>query len=112
MKNVIITGTSRGIGYELVKLFTDAGFNVLALSRNAAPISSMKLSGCTIFPFDITDSDDIESASKFVAENWKKVDILIILQMKNTPMVKMQLLLLCLILVLMLKMLLFLMKLH
>ena len=77
MKNVIITGTSRGIGYELVKLFTDAGFNVLALSRNAAPISSMKLSGCTIFPFDITDSDDIESASKFVAENWKKVDILI-----------------------------------
>lgn len=77
MKNVIITGTSRGIGYELVKLFTDAGFNVLALSRNVAPISSMKLRGCTIFPFDITDSDDIESASKFVAENWKKVDILI-----------------------------------
>ncbi|MDA9908175.1 SDR family oxidoreductase [Flavobacteriaceae bacterium] len=77
MKNVIITGTSRGIGYELVKLFTDAGFNVLALSRNAAPISSMNLSGCNIFPFDITDSDDIESASKFVAENWEKVDILI-----------------------------------
>ena len=77
MKNVIITGTSRGIGYELVKLFTDAGFNVLALSRNAAPISSMNLSCCTIFPFDITDSDDIESASKFVAENWEKVDILI-----------------------------------
>ena len=62
MKNVIITGTSRGIGYELVKLFTDAGFNVLALSRNAAPISSMNLSGCTIFSFDITDSDDIKSA--------------------------------------------------
>jgi 3-oxoacyl-[acyl-carrier protein] reductase len=77
MKNVIITGTSRGIGYELVKLFTDAGFNVLALSRNAAPISSMNLSGCTIFSFDITDSDDIKSASKFVAENWEKVDILI-----------------------------------
>jgi len=77
MKNVIITGTSRGIGYELVKLFSDAGFNVLALSRNAAPISSMNLSGCTIFPFDITVSDDIKSASKFVAENWEKVDILI-----------------------------------
>ena len=77
MKNVVITGTSRGIGYELVKLFTDAGFNVLALSRNAEPISSMNLSGCTIFPFDILDSDDIKSASKFVAENWEKVDILI-----------------------------------
>jgi len=77
MKNVVITGTSRGIGYELVKLFTDAGYNVLSLSRNVAPISKMNLSGCTIFPFDITDSNDIQSASKFVAENWKEVDILI-----------------------------------
>jgi NAD(P)-dependent dehydrogenase (short-subunit alcohol dehydrogenase family) len=77
MKNVVITGTSRGIGYELVKLFTDAGFNVLALSRNILPISSLNLNGCTIFPFDITNSDDIQAASKFVAENWKKVDILI-----------------------------------
>jgi len=77
MKNVVITGTSRGIGYELVKLFTDAGFNVLALSRNVAPISNMNLSGCNIFPFDITDSNDIQSASKFVAKNWKEVDILI-----------------------------------
>ena len=77
MKNVVITGTSRGIGYELVKLFTNAGFNVLALSRNVAPISNMNLSGCTIFPFDITDLNDIQSASKFVAENWKEVDILI-----------------------------------
>jgi len=77
MKNVIITGTSRGIGYELVQLFTDAGYNVLALSRNSAPISSINLEGCTIFPFDITDSKDIKTVSKFVKENWKQVDILI-----------------------------------
>ncbi|MFT4801610.1 MAG: 3-oxoacyl-[acyl-carrier protein] reductase, partial [Flavobacteriaceae bacterium] len=77
MKNVIITGTSRGIGYELVPLFTDAGYNVLALSRNSAPISNTNLDGCTIFPFDITDSKDIETVSKFVKENWKQVDILI-----------------------------------
>lgn len=77
MKNVIITGTSRGIGYELVQLFTDAGYNVLALSRNSAPISSINLEGCTIFPFDITDSKDIKTVSKFVKENWKQVDVLI-----------------------------------
>lgn len=77
MKNVIITGTSRGIGYELVPLFTDAGYNVLALSRNSAPISNINLDGCTIFPFDITDSKDIETVSKFVKENWKQVDVLI-----------------------------------
>lgn len=77
MKNVIITGTSRGIGYELVQLFTDAGYNVLALSRNSAPISNINLEGCTIFPFDITDSNDIKTVAKFVNDNWKQVDVLI-----------------------------------
>ncbi len=77
MKKVIITGTSRGIGYELVQLFADAGYQVLALSRNSAPISSINLEGCTIFPFDITDAKDIKMVSDFVKENWKHVDVLI-----------------------------------
>ncbi len=77
MKKVIITGTSRGIGYELVQLFADAGYQVLALSRNPVPVSTIQLEGCTIFPFDITDSKDIDKISNFVKENWKQVDILI-----------------------------------
>lgn len=77
MKKVIITGTSRGIGYELVPLFTELGYQVLALSRNSAPISSIQLDGCTQFPFDITDSKDIDRVSDFVKDNWRQVDILI-----------------------------------
>lgn len=77
MKKVIITGTSRGIGYELVQLFTDAGYQVLALSRNSIPISSIQLEGCTILPFDITDSKDISMVSDFIKKSWKEVDILI-----------------------------------
>ena len=77
MKKVIITGTSSGIGYELVQLFADAGYQILALSRNPVPISSIQLDGCTIFPFDITDSNDIDKISDFVKKNWKHVDILI-----------------------------------
>ena len=38
MANVIITGCSRGIGYELAILFAKAGHQVLALSRNDVPI--------------------------------------------------------------------------
>jgi len=37
MKTVIITGTSSGIGLELVKIFDSKGFNVISLSRNNLP---------------------------------------------------------------------------
>ena len=77
MKKVIITGTSRGIGYELVPLFTNAGYQVLALSRNSVPISCNEFEGCTILPFDITDSNDIKRVSDFVQKDWNEVDILI-----------------------------------
>ena len=77
MKNVIITGTSRGIGLELVKLFTDAGHNVLALSRNATPVQSLSLEKCNAFSFDITKASDIEKVSTYIGEHWSQVDILI-----------------------------------
>ncbi|MCT8338751.1 SDR family oxidoreductase [Flavobacteriaceae bacterium TK19130] len=76
-KNVIITGTSRGIGYELVSLFTDAGHNVLALSRNDVPISGLGISNCTCFPCDITDDQDLKKVKNFLEEKWETVDILI-----------------------------------
>jgi NAD(P)-dependent dehydrogenase (short-subunit alcohol dehydrogenase family) len=33
MKNIIVTGTSRGIGFELALKFANAGHQVLAISR-------------------------------------------------------------------------------
>jgi NAD(P)-dependent dehydrogenase (short-subunit alcohol dehydrogenase family) len=76
-KNIIITGTSRGIGYELVALFADAGHNVLALSRNEVPVSGLGNSNCHCFPCDITDPVDIKKVPVFLQENWKHVDVLI-----------------------------------
>ena len=76
-KNIIITGTSRGIGYELVALFTNAGHNVLALSRNEVPVSGMGVSNCHCFPCDITDPKDIKKVPAFIKEHWKHVDVLI-----------------------------------
>ena len=67
-KNIIITGTSRGIGYQLVALLTNAGHNVLALSRDAAPVSGMDITNCHCFSCDITEPGDIKRAAKFVKE--------------------------------------------
>jgi NAD(P)-dependent dehydrogenase (short-subunit alcohol dehydrogenase family) len=76
-KNVVITGTSRGIGYELVALFANKGHNVLALSRNDVPVSGMGISNCHCFPCDITSAPDVRRVSEFVKAEWKNVDILI-----------------------------------
>ena len=78
MKNIIITGTSRGIGYEMVALLAQAGHNVLALSRNSVPVSGIEISNCHCFSCDITDPDDIKKVPLFLKEKgWKHVDVLI-----------------------------------
>jgi len=76
-KHVIITGTSRGIGYELVKLFANAGHRVLALSRNPQPTNNLYLNGVTSVAFDITKPEGFIWVEDYIQTNWEKVDILI-----------------------------------
>jgi NAD(P)-dependent dehydrogenase (short-subunit alcohol dehydrogenase family) len=77
-KNVIITGTSRGIGFELVHLFANAGHNVLALSRNAQPVNNLNFDNIASLSFDLSKVGDYNKVTSFVKDNWKgTVDILI-----------------------------------
>ena len=76
-KHVIITGTSRGIGYELVKLFAKQGHQVLALSRNETPVKLLKLKNVTAFPFDLGDAEAYKRVEEFISSEWHRVDILI-----------------------------------
>lgn len=76
-KHVIITGTSRGIGFELVQLFAKAGHHVLALSRNEQPVQDLKLNHVTSMAFDLSDEADYAKVEDFVKTNWPQVDILI-----------------------------------
>lgn len=76
-KNIIITGTSQGIGLELVKLFANNGHNILALSRNPKPISNLNLNNVTSFSFDLCQIEDYKKVKAFISSEWKQVDILI-----------------------------------
>ncbi|MDF0708999.1 MAG: SDR family oxidoreductase [Bacteroidota bacterium] len=76
MANIIITGTSRGIGYELVKLYAMEGHQVLALSRNEEPIKSLQLSNVQTLPFDLGNPADYKKLEEFL-EQWHVVDVLI-----------------------------------
>lgn len=76
-KNIIITGTSRGIGYEMVKLFNEQGCQVLALSRNDKPISDLNLDNVTTFSCDLCDANIYNKIESFINDNWNQVDVLI-----------------------------------
>lgn len=77
MAHVIITGSSRGIGFELARLFADEGHKVLALSRNKKPILDLNHSNINCFSFNIADQSDLEKLQNVLAKDWPRVDILI-----------------------------------
>ena len=77
MKNVVITGTSRGIGFELAKQFAENGHRVLALSRNTKPLLEFNHKNITVISVDLSVNSDLNKVSNFIKNNWKQVDILI-----------------------------------
>ena len=77
MKNVVITGTSRGIGFELAQQFANVGHNVLALSRNTKPLEELNHKNITTISVDLSKNSDIKKAVDFISSEWKQVDVLI-----------------------------------
>ena len=75
MKNIIITGTSSGIGLELVKTYSKEGFNVISLSRSELPLNS--LNGIRHIKFDITSDESIHDLLNIIQNEYKTVDVLI-----------------------------------
>ena len=75
-KNVIITGTSSGIGFELVKLFSEKNHNVLAISRNNNALRILNLKGVMPIDLDLTESEDYNLLDKYLS-SFKNIDILI-----------------------------------
>ena len=76
MKNIIITGTSRGIGYELALQFANAGHQVLAISRKI-PRGLLGNQNITCLSVDLSKENELVAVDNFISQSWKKVDIII-----------------------------------
>lgn len=76
MKNIIITGTSRGIGYELALLFANAGHQVLSISRKTQR-ALIENPNVTCLSVDLSKESDLEKVDNFLSKTWKKADIII-----------------------------------
>ncbi|EIA10340.1 SDR family NAD(P)-dependent oxidoreductase [Flavobacterium frigoris] len=76
MKNIIVTGTSRGIGYELALKFANAGHQVLAISRKT-PRILIENKNITCLPVDLSNEADLDKVQDFLSTTWKKVDAIV-----------------------------------
>ena len=75
MQNIVITGTTSGLGKELVRVFVDAGWKVFAGYRNKDLITPQE--NVEYFYIDMTDRKSISEAAEFIKSKTDKVDVLI-----------------------------------
>ena len=82
--NIIVTGASRGIGYELVKLLSaDSDNNIVAISRNKEKLQQLKSDCLSLHPkstINTIPADLSDLKSIFISEilkHMETVDILI-----------------------------------
>jgi NAD(P)-dependent dehydrogenase (short-subunit alcohol dehydrogenase family) len=83
--NIIVTGASRGIGFELVRLMArDGNHRIVAVSRNAGRLERLKQRAesdpgeVLPVPFDLERLDDIrQSFLPLVQEHFNSLDILV-----------------------------------
>jgi short-subunit dehydrogenase len=76
MKNIVITGTSRGIGYELALQLAQAGHHVIALSRKI-PQGLLGNANITCLSVDLSKEDDYLEIEKVLNGLGTKIDVLI-----------------------------------
>lgn len=76
MKNIIITGTSRGIGFELALQFASAGHQVLAISRKI-PQALLGNENITCLSVDLSNESELVKVSDFLSKSWKQIDAVI-----------------------------------
>lgn len=78
IKNIVVTGASRGIGIETVRFLADKGHRVLALSRNIDPIAQIAQSYDGLVIYESIDlSDDTVDLEQVISSHFKHVDALV-----------------------------------
>ncbi|MXQ52220.1 SDR family NAD(P)-dependent oxidoreductase [Shimazuella sp. KC615] len=79
-KTAIVTGASRGVGYEIVKQFVQAGYQVVATARNKEYLHQLTRNAPDqILPVacDITKRDQVEDVVNQAISKWGQLDILV-----------------------------------
>ena len=84
MKNILITGGSRGIGKCLVENLARDGYNVI-LNYNKSEKQAKKIQNdlkeegiiIEIFKADVSKKEEVKALAQFALKKWKSIDVLI-----------------------------------
>ena len=76
MKNIIVTGTSRGIGLELALQLATQGHRVLAISRTI-PQALLGNENISCLSVDLGIENDLHKVADYLSSTWKQVDAII-----------------------------------
>ena len=82
-KIALVTGASRGIGYQAAKALAAEGAHVIAVARTIGALEELddeiQAAGgtATLTPLDLKQGDLIDKIGGAVAERWGKLDILV-----------------------------------
>lgn len=75
--NIVVTGASRGIGFELVKQFLNAGDNVFCLTRNLEPLKTIAHENLKSISTDLSSQESMNSAVAFIKKEVAHIDCII-----------------------------------
>ncbi|MFA8299597.1 MAG: SDR family oxidoreductase [Hyphomicrobiales bacterium] len=84
--NIIVTGASQGIGFEIVKNLSQEGVhNIIAISRDESKLKKLEAlcknintnTNVNIIPYDLSDINYYDRLLPFINSQFGKVDVLI-----------------------------------
>lgn len=75
MKTLLVTGASRGVGFEICKQASTAGHKVIALSRNISPLE--RISNVYPFSLDLSEESAVVDFVKEITSSFGSIDVLI-----------------------------------
>lgn len=79
MKTALITGASRGIGRNIAKTLSAAGYHVFAVAKTSqdALFSLQNEIGCTPILADVSDPDQVSSLYNTIHQHCDHIDVLV-----------------------------------
>lgn len=75
--NIIITGASRGIGFETAQLFLKNNHNVFCLTRNTETLETLTYPNLQIIATDLTSTESIDKAVALIKSKVDAIDVVI-----------------------------------